>query len=138
MPPGKSRLVEPRANLEPDAAVVEAEDSWLRRFRYAPRPVKLTAVQWLIAQLVACGLADKEIAHLLEISAATVKAHHSNTMHALDFVRRAQLVRYIFETGQFDPVEAERMIAERKLRRSRPPRPRFSSAKDRLVGSEVF
>lgn len=104
---------------KPDLDVVEVENSWLRRYRYAPRPIKLTTVQWLIAQLVACGLADKEIAYLLELSAATVKAHHSNTLRALDFVRRAQLVRYIFETRQFDPVGAEQKIAERKLRRCR-------------------
>lgn len=103
-------------DLMPRETAVETEGSWLRRFRYLPRPVKLTAVQWLVAQLVACGLSDKEIAHMLEISAATVKAHHGKTMHALGFRRRTQLVRYVFESGQFQPEEAERMLAERKLR----------------------
>lgn len=95
---------------------VEQGAPWLRGFRYAPRPVKFTPVQWLITQLIACGLSDKEIAHMLTISASTVKAHNNKTMRSLGLMRRGQLVRYIFETGQFEPERAERMLAERKQR----------------------
>jgi DNA-binding NarL/FixJ family response regulator len=97
---------------------LEQASAWLRGFRYAPRPVKFTPVQWLITQLIACGLSDKEIAHMLTISASTVKAHNNKTMRALGLMRRGQLVRYIFETGQFEPERAERMLAERKPRSS--------------------
>jgi len=90
--------------------------SWLRRYRFAPQPIRFTSVQWLIAQLVACGLSDKEIAHMLAISASTVKAHNSKTMHTLGLSRRGQLVRYIFETSQFAPERAEAMLSQRQAR----------------------
>ncbi len=93
---------------------VEAGANWLRAFRYAPQEAKFSPVQWLIAQLVACGLSDKEIAHLLSISASTVKAHNNKTMRALGLMRRGQLVRYIFESGQFAPEKAESLLAERR------------------------
>ncbi len=96
--------------------------AWLRSFRYAPRPVSFTPVQWLITQLIACGLSDKEIAHMLSISASTVKAHNNKTMRALGLMRRGQLVRYIFETGQFEPEKAARMLAVRKPRSAVPAR----------------
>ena len=100
----------------PREKLAEQGAPWLRCFRYAPRPVKFTPVQWLITQLIACGLSDKEIAHMLTISASTVKAHNNKTMRSLGLMRRGQLVRYIFETGQFEPEKAERMLAERKQR----------------------
>ena len=88
--------------------------SWLRNYRYAPKAVEFTPVQWLIAQLVACGASDKEIAFLLSISTSTVKAHNAKTLRALGLLRRGQLVRYIFETGQFDPEKAEAQLTLRK------------------------
>lgn len=100
----------------PRATEAEAGAHWLRAFRYAPQPVKFSPVQWLIAQLVACGLSDKEIAHMLAISASTVKAHNNKTMRALGLMRRGQLVRYIFESGQFEPEKAESLLAERRSR----------------------
>lgn len=86
----------------------------LRRFRYAPQPARFSPVQWLTAQLVACGLSDKEIAFLIGISPATVKAHNNRNLQNLGLLRRGQLVRYIFESGQFDPEAAEQLIAERR------------------------
>jgi DNA-binding NarL/FixJ family response regulator len=70
--------------------------SWIRNFRYEPKPTMLSGVQWLIAQLVSCGLSGKEIAFMLRISASTVKVHNNNTLRGLGSVRRGQLVRYIF------------------------------------------
>lgn len=96
------------------------DESWLRSFRYAPRCVKFTPVQWLIAQLVACGLSDKEIAFQLSISSSTVKAHNTKTLRALGLLRRGQLVRYLFETGQFDPDRAQRELEMRKLTNLKP------------------
>jgi DNA-binding NarL/FixJ family response regulator len=106
----------------PRDMALEPGATWLRGFRYAPRPVTFTPVQWLITQLIACGLSDKEIAHMLTISASTVKAHNNKTMRALGLMRRGQLVRYIFETGQFAPEKAERMLAARKPRTAETPR----------------
>lgn len=87
---------------------------WLRSFRYQPKPAALSAVQWLIAQLVSCGLSDKEIAYILRICTSTVKAHNNKTLRSFGLVRRGQLVRYIFESGQFDPELAEALLAQRQ------------------------
>lgn len=88
-------------------------ESWLRSFRYTPQEHRFSEVQWLVAQLVACGLADKEIAYLLGISASTVKAHTGKIIHSMGLWRRSQLVRYIWEERQFCPEETEQLIAQR-------------------------
>jgi DNA-binding NarL/FixJ family response regulator len=90
--------------------------SWLRTYRYAPTPARFSPVQQVIVQMVACGLSDKEIAHMLSISASTVKAHNTKTLRALGLLRRAQLVRYVFESGLFDPEAADRELSKRKAR----------------------
>lgn len=100
--------------IERSAPVVNTDREQLRQFRYAPQPARFSQIQWLIAQLVACGLSDKEIAFLIGISPATVKAHNNKNLQNLGLWRRSQLVRFIFESGQFDPEEAERMIKERR------------------------
>ena len=84
----------------------------LRNFRFHPKSGALTPTRFLVAQMVCCGLADKEIGHLLGIASQTVKFHVSQAMRTLGLQRRTQLVRYMFETNQFDPDEA---TAERKL-----------------------
>ena len=96
---------------------------WLRAYHYAPRPVRLSEVQWLIAQLIACGLSDKEIAHILEVSCSTVKAHNNKTLRALNLLRRGQIARYVFETGQFDPEAAETSLGRRRGRLAQGIRP---------------
>ena len=58
---GQSKALEPNPELP-------RTESWLRSFRYAPQAHAFSEVQWLVAQLVACGLADKEIAYVLGIS----------------------------------------------------------------------
>ena len=97
----------------------EKSVSWLRSYRYAPQSKQLSPSQWLIAQLIACGLSDKEIAFLLGVAQATVKAHNGNTLRSLGLFRRSQLVRYLWETGQFNPEAAQQSLAQR---RERPPR----------------
>ena len=92
---------------------VSATESWLRSFRYAPQVHRFSEVQWLVAQLVACGLADKEIAYLLGISASTVKAHMGKIIRGMGLWRRSQLVRYIWEERQFCPEDTEALIAQR-------------------------
>ncbi len=89
----------------------------LRSFRYDPKPVRLSPMQMLILQLVCCGLADKEIAWLLAVSCATVKAHMSRAIKDMGLFRRHQLVRYVFENGLFDPEHAQTEIIKRRAAR---------------------
>lgn len=84
----------------------------LKHFRFKPKSGALTPTRFLVAQMVCCGLADKEIGYLLGIASQTVKFHVSQAMRTLGLQRRTQLVRYMFETNQFDPDEA---TAELKL-----------------------
>jgi DNA-binding NarL/FixJ family response regulator len=71
----------------------------VRSYGYRPTPTRLTGQQLLIAQLTALGLANKEIAYLVDISETTVKAHISAALRSLNLKRRTQLCRYIFEGG---------------------------------------
>ncbi len=87
----------------------------LRSYRYQPKRVRFSPVQMVVVQLVCCGFADKEIAFLLGVSSATVKAHMSRAIRDMGLYRRHQLVRYIFENGLFDPERAEVEIARRRL-----------------------
>jgi DNA-binding NarL/FixJ family response regulator len=86
----------------------------LRSFRYEPRPARLSPMQMLVVQLVCCGLADKEIAFMLGVSSATVKAHMSRAIKDMGLFRRHQLVRYVFENGLFDPETAQAEILRRR------------------------
>ena len=86
----------------------------LRSFRYEPKPVRLSPMQMLVVQLVCCGLADKEIAFILGVSSATVKAHMSRAIKDMGLYRRHQLVRYVFENGLFDPESAQAEILRRR------------------------
>ena len=87
----------------------------VRSHRYSPKSTQLTHLQWLVSQLISCGLGDKEIAFFLNLSEATVKCHSSNTLKALGLSKRTQIVRYIFETGQFDPEKASELLNFRYL-----------------------
>jgi len=86
----------------------------LRSFRYEPKPARLSPMQMLVAQLVCSGLADKEIAFILGVSSATVKAHMSRAIKDMGLFRRHQLVRYVFENGLFDPETAQAEILRRR------------------------
>jgi DNA-binding NarL/FixJ family response regulator len=90
----------------------------LREYRYTPRSAKLTRVQWIISQLIACGLADKEIAYILGVATSTVKAHNNSTMRALGLIRRGQLIRYIFEAGEFSPEKVEELLVQNRGKRN--------------------
>lgn len=100
-------------NMIPREESLTSSSSWLRTFRYKPQDHKFSRVQWLVAQLVACGLADKEIAYLLGISSSTVKAHTGKIIKSLGFYRRSQLVRYIWEARLFHPEETQQLLAQR-------------------------
>ena len=92
-----------------------SEDGWLREFRFSPQDVPLTAMQQIICQCIACGLSDKETAYFLGIEIATVKAHNAKILRALGLIRRAQMVRLVFESGSFDPEMVEREVRRRNM-----------------------
>lgn len=105
----------PYAGCSQEGDIEISQLSWLRNFRYSPRHAELTSTQRLVIQFVACGLSDKEIAYFLKITCATVKAHNAAILKALNFYRRSQLVRYVFESNRFDPEEAQRVVEARKV-----------------------
>lgn len=70
-----------------------------RKMGYAPNRVVLAGRQLAVAQLVALGLADKEIAAFLHVSEGTVKSFVSMTLQRLGLRRRTQICRYIHEMG---------------------------------------
>lgn len=88
-------------------------DGWLRGFRFSPRNTTLTETQKIVCQCVACGLSDKEIAYLLGMKFGTVKAHNASIFRALGIIRRTQLVRFVFESGGFDPDKVEKDMKKR-------------------------
>lgn len=88
-------------------------DGWLREFRFSPRNILLTATQKMVCQCVACGLSDKEIAFFLGIGSSTVKAHTSKILKTIGLIRRTQLVRFVFESGEFDPSFVEIEVKRR-------------------------
>ncbi len=102
--PGRTKAKSGAMTIVPD----------LRSFRYDPKPCRLSPMQMLVVQLVCCGLADKEIACLLAVSSATVKAHMSRAIKEMGLYRRHQLVRYVFENGLFDPEAAQAEILRRR------------------------
>lgn len=97
---------------EPLASFIEGR---LRTFRFAPQPVILTTTQKAVSQCIACGLSDKEIAFFLGIQCATVKAHTSKILRMLGLFRRTQLVRFVFESGDFDPEMVEIEVNRRSM-----------------------
>lgn len=74
-----------------------------RQLSYAPNAVRLDGRQLEVAQLVALGLADKEIAHHLKVSQGTVKGHVSALLRVLGLYRRTQICRYVYEAGLMGP-----------------------------------
>jgi DNA-binding NarL/FixJ family response regulator len=73
----------------------------VRDLGYAPNAYALEGRQLQVAQLVALGLADKEIAHYLCISQGTAKGHVSTILRQLGLYRRTQICRYVHEAGLF-------------------------------------
>lgn len=93
--------------------VTIGSDGWLREFRFSPRNILLTTTQKMVCQCVACGLSDKEIAFFLGIGCSTVKAHTSKILKTIGLIRRTQLVRFVFESGEFDPSFVEIEVKRR-------------------------
>jgi DNA-binding NarL/FixJ family response regulator len=68
-----------------------------------PASGELTPRESEIAELVATGRSNEEIAALLTISAATVKTHLTNILAKLQLRDRAQLVVWAYESGRVRP-----------------------------------
>lgn len=81
------------ARVRPDTTVIDG-----RRFALIPLPQEvastrpLTDREWEVAQLVAWGKGDKEIADILAISAHTVRTHLKRSFDKLQVSCRAELV----------------------------------------------
>ncbi|WP_284258516.1 response regulator transcription factor [Acidocella aquatica] len=87
---GATRLCSATPAHEPDLRAARA-------IGYAPNYSPLTGRQLTVAQMVALGLADKEIAVFLRVSQGTVKGNISLILHKLNLHRRTQICRYIHE-----------------------------------------
>ena len=57
--------------------------------------IPLTGRQLEVAELVARGLSNKDIAKKLDISAYTVETHVRNILERLDATNRAQIVAWV-------------------------------------------
>lgn len=90
------RNLEPALRVVPRCAKAYAD---VRDLGYAPNPVQLAGRQLEVAQMIALGLADKEIAHYLSVSQGTVKGHVSMILRQLGLYRRTQICRFVHEAG---------------------------------------
>lgn len=64
---------------------------------------QLTATERRIAELVAEGLHNQEIARAMFLGVATVEAHLTRLYRKLDLRSRAELARYVSGQGTADP-----------------------------------
>jgi len=71
---------------------------WARRANNKPK-IRLTTREAETLQLVAEGMANKQIASHLDISIKTVEKHRQHLMEKLDIHDTAGLTRYAIETG---------------------------------------
>lgn len=85
---------EGQVQLSPKAAA-----RLMREIRAPESPEKLTEREIEVLRLVAQGLANKEIARLLNIGDKTVKAHVSNILGKLGVVSRTQAALYAASVG---------------------------------------
>lgn len=83
-----------QVQLSPEAAAV-----LVREVRTPHNPQYLTERENDVLGLLAEGLANKEIAHTLQISETTVKSHVKNIMQKLDVTSRTQAALYAVRLG---------------------------------------
>lgn len=65
--------------------------------QFALRDEELTDAEWRVAEVVANGLSNKEIAAELDISVRTVEKHISNILSKKNFDNRVAIARFVFE-----------------------------------------
>jgi DNA-binding NarL/FixJ family response regulator len=63
------------------------------------RDEDLTAAEWRVAESVARGLSNKEIADLLNLSARTIENHVSRILAKKQFSNRVEIARYIISNA---------------------------------------
>ena len=63
----------------------------------------LTTREREVAQLIAEGKINKEMAHILDISVKTVETHRASVMHKLNLKTTADLVRYAVRNNIIEP-----------------------------------
>ena len=63
-----------------------------------PKGVELTPTELKVVQLVARGMANKEIAESMQVSQRTVESHVSNMLGKTGLSNRTELARWVIET----------------------------------------
>ncbi len=71
----------------------------LLRRRTSPPRVHLTSREWEVLRMVGDGHSNKEIAHRLNITERTVKAHLTSVYHRLDVTDRTQAALWVLRHG---------------------------------------
>lgn len=98
--------------FEPEELVAQVESSLRqasRLIRYSkkgenspefsvPKGVELTPTELKVVQLVARGMANKEIAETMKVSQRTVESHVSNMLGKTGLSNRTELARWVIET----------------------------------------
>ncbi|MGD1850113.1 MAG: response regulator transcription factor [Cyanophyceae cyanobacterium] len=98
--------------FEPEELVAQVESSLRqasRLIRYSkkgddaqefsvPSSVELTPTELKVVQLVARGMANKEIAETMKVSQRTVESHVSNMLGKTGLSNRTELARWVMET----------------------------------------
>lgn len=94
--------------FEPEELLAQVEAS-LRRVVVHPRPdnvilvkqnVELTPTETKVIQLVAQGMANREIAERLNVSQRTIESHVSNMLNKTNLHNRTELARWAIESNQ--------------------------------------
>lgn len=91
-----NRVERTHAEIARLAGVATTED------RFAVRDEELTDAEWRVAEAVAKGLSNKEIAAELDISVRTVEKHISNILAKKNFDNRVAIARFVFERKPSD------------------------------------
>lgn len=90
-----------QVQLSPEAAM-----RLVREVRAPDSPETLTERETEVLRLVAQGMGNKQIAHMLEIGEKTVKTHVSNILAKLGVQSRTQAALYAVEIGLASPMLA--------------------------------
>jgi DNA-binding NarL/FixJ family response regulator len=94
--------------FEPEELLAQVEAS-LRRVVVPPRTesvilvkpnVELTPTETKVIQLVAQGMANREIAERLKVSQRTIESHVSNMLNKTNLHNRTELARWAIESNQ--------------------------------------
>ena len=76
------------------------------------RDEALTDAEWRVAESVARGMSNKEIAAELNLSIRTVENHVSRILDKKDFSNRVEIARYIISQSQSDPSDPEVRVGD--------------------------